>query len=75
MAGRKAEALEILNDLEASESQFFPGVYGALGQNEKALAQIEAVFERGALYLQCSYYDSLRDEPRFQEVIRRLNYP
>jgi TolB-like protein/thioredoxin-like negative regulator of GroEL len=76
MAGRKAEALEILNDLEASGKPFFSiHLYVALGQKDKALAQLEAVLERTSLPLRCSYYDSLRDEPRFQEMIQRLNLP
>ena len=76
MAGRKAEALEILNDLEASGKPVLSTqLYVALGQKDKALDQLKAVLERTSLPLRCSFFDSLRDEPRFQEMIRRLNLP
>lgn len=70
-----AEAQEILSELEATESQFFPNLYLALGQKDRALAQAEDAVESVALDLRCSWWDSLRDEPRFQDLVRRLNLP
>ena len=79
-AGRTAEAQEILRELEATEDRFFPELYVALGQKDKALAQYEAVFEHRAdawfFSLRCRpEYDSLQDDPRFQDLVRRMNFP
>ena len=78
-AGRTAEAQAILRELEATEYGFFPELYVALGQKDKALAQYEAAFEkrdRRLLLLQCRpEYDGLQDEPRFQELLRRIDFP
>ena len=78
-AGRTTEAQEILRELEATEQGFFPELYVALGQKDKALTQYEAAFEKrddGLLLLRCRLeYDSLRDEPRFQDLLRQMNFP
>lgn len=74
-AGRTTEALEILRELEAAEHPFFAGLYVALGQKDKALAQLEEAVERQIPHLRCSWWDSLRDEPRFQDLVQRMNLP
>lgn len=78
-SGRTAEAQAILRELEATEHGFFPDLYVALGQQDKALAQYEAAFEkrnRWLLVLRCTpEYDRLRDDPRFQELLRRIDFP
>ena len=52
----------------------------ALGEKDKALAQYEAAYERREgnrlLYLRCRLeYDSLEDDPRIQDLVRRINFP
>ena len=81
-AGRTAEAQAILRELEATEHGFLPGLpelYVALGQKDKARAQFEAAFEkrdRRVLILRCMpAYDRLRDDPRFQALLRRIDFP
>jgi hypothetical protein len=53
--------------------------YTALGDNDEAIRLIEAAFhERTSLmvYLKTdSQLDGLRSEPRFRELMRRMNYP
>ncbi len=54
--------------------------YEALsGNKQKALTLLEQAVEEGdpyiVLYLRFPTFDSLRDEPRYKAVYRRLNYP
>lgn len=77
-AGMTAEARDILHELEATEPQYFPKLYLALNQKDEALSQLENAVEKGRasdLNLRCSWWNSLREEPRFQEVVRQLNLP
>jgi hypothetical protein len=48
------------------------------GNSEKALECIEMAYELrdpNLPYLHFPIYDSLRDEPRFQEIARKMNLP
>jgi len=78
-AGRLEEAREMLHDLEASGFDWFPELYMALGQEDKAMAQIEAAFEvrRDILLgLRCSSeYESFMENPRFREIVEAIGFP
>ncbi|MGH9778888.1 MAG: tetratricopeptide repeat protein, partial [Candidatus Acidiferrales bacterium] len=85
-AGRKAEAESLLRRLQELSTQRYidPGaiatVYIGLGQNEEALTWLERAYEqRGSyliLYLKVDpVYDPLRGDPRFQDLLRRMNFP
>lgn len=54
-------------------------VYAALEDNEKTLHALEQGFEeREPLMFALKVYprwDGLRDDPRFQELVRRMNFP
>jgi hypothetical protein len=54
-------------------------IYAGLGEMDKALAWLERAFaERSTwmLYLKVDpWLDSLRSEPRFQDLLRRMNFP
>ncbi len=53
--------------------------YAGLGDKEKSLAELEKALAAGYrdfAYLDSSpYFDSLRSDPRFQDLLRRMNFP
>ena len=85
LAGRRDEALGILSELEArSEVGYVPAdriavIHIGLGDTARALDYLEQALEERAgfiVYLKIdSVFDSLRSEPRFQALIRRMNFP
>jgi serine/threonine protein kinase/tetratricopeptide (TPR) repeat protein len=85
VAGRKDEALKILNiRLERSKHEFvWPAtiafIYIGLGDKEEALRWLEITFEEREAWMDLlkvePIYDSLRSDPRFQTLIKRMNYP
>jgi TolB-like protein len=66
-------SVRYVNPLEVAEA------YIIAGENSLALDWLERGFEEhdpGMPYLSASpHYDRLRDEPRFQDVLRRMNLP
>ncbi|HEV2247059.1 MAG TPA: tetratricopeptide repeat protein [Terriglobia bacterium] len=85
LAGKRREALEILKQLsEMSKHRPVPALdrallYISLGDKQQALAWIEKAYEQhdGKMLLLRAdpHYDSLRSDPRFQDLLRRMNYP
>jgi TolB-like protein/DNA-binding winged helix-turn-helix (wHTH) protein/Flp pilus assembly protein TadD len=85
IADRKREALKVLNQLRVlSEERYISSVDMALvqvglGENEKALNLLEKAYEEGAYRLTWLKVDPrfgpLRDDPRFQSLLRRMNFP
>ncbi len=83
MAGHEARARAILAELEVlAERQYVPTyhlahVHVGLGEREAALDCLERAFEErsGAIYgIKGSFlFASLRDHPRFQALLRRMN--
>ncbi len=84
-AGRTAEAEEILNDLversakEYVEPSGVAQIYAALGRKEEAFRWLAKAFEEHAHSLTFVHedadFDSLRSDPRFQDLFRRMRYP
>jgi TolB-like protein/DNA-binding winged helix-turn-helix (wHTH) protein len=79
--GKKTEAQKILRDLEHKETSASPytmaTVYALLGENDKALEFLEKACSGKSLditlFLQTDFaIDSLRSDPRFQSLLRRL---
>jgi TolB-like protein/DNA-binding winged helix-turn-helix (wHTH) protein/Tfp pilus assembly protein PilF len=79
--GKKAEAQKILRDLEHRETSASPytmaTVYALLGENDKALEFLEKACSGKSLditlFLQTDFaLDSLRSDPRFQSLLRRI---
>jgi TolB-like protein/Tfp pilus assembly protein PilF len=84
LAGRRAEAEELLHELlERPKIELsYPGdvalVYTALGDKDEAFAWLDKAYD--AYYpmlfqLQAPMWDPLRSDPRFTELLRRLNLP
>ena len=62
---------------DASGLYLYATRYAYLGQKEKALESLEKAFE-GKAFLSAfikadTVFDSLRDEPRYQEILRKMN--
>ena len=85
VAGRRAEALEIVEKLkERSKKHYVPPatvsiVFSGLGEKDEALTWLEkANEERDPWVAQLKVqpmFDSLRPDPRFQDLLRRVGLP
>ena len=85
MTGRRAEAVTILNELKKrAEKEYVPAtalahIHLGLGEKEQALESLEQAYEDRVVFLvwlkEFWFYDPLRDDPRFQDLLRRLNFP
>jgi serine/threonine-protein kinase len=84
-AGRRAEALKIVAELEKISKQRYVSpfdralVHAGLDERDQALAWLEKAYEvRDAaisLNKRSPWFDRLRTDPRFQEMLRRTNFP
>ncbi len=84
-AGRPVEAGQILDDLTRQANQkyvapyFFAGIHVGLGENDRALEYLEKAYEEHSnwlIYLHIDpSMDDLRDDPRFQDLVRRVGLP
>ena len=82
-AGRTAEAQTQLEELiKRSETRYVPSyalaaLYNGLGENEKALDHLEKAFtDRDSLMVFLKVepkWDNLRSEPRFVELMKKMN--
>ncbi|MBI3401839.1 MAG: protein kinase [Acidobacteria bacterium] len=85
LAGRKADALEIIDQLKAgvaTRDQFsysIAMVETALGNHDQAIAWLNRAFEARSSPLWLVNvelkFDPLRDDPRFKDLLRRMNFP
>jgi TolB-like protein/Flp pilus assembly protein TadD len=83
-SGRTEEARKLLRELKREQA---PGhvsiaiakVHAGLGENDLAFASLEEAIEEGnpsVVWLNFQFgFDPLRSDPRFAEVLRRINYP
>lgn len=82
-AGHKDQATKILNELlQLATRQYMPPVeiaatYTALGRNEEAFSWLNKAYDQRAaalVYLRVNRdYDSIRPDPRFQDLLRRMH--
>ena len=83
LTGRRNEAAAILGKLKTTEKYVSPTelsiLYAALGDKEKAFASLEKAYtERDFQLTDLKVepgYDPLRDDPRFQDLMRRVGFP
>ena len=85
LEGRKREAEELIDELkEAARHRyvsgfFFAEAYVGIGQKDQAVAWLERAFEDHDQWMVFvnSYpgLDRLRSEPRFDALLRRMNFP
>ena len=83
MSGRPQEAEKILDELEQQvragkrvRPTSFAIIYAALNDRDKAFEWLEKAYEEryeGVLYLKYQpYYDNLRSDPRYLDLLRRI---
>ena len=82
--GKRAEALQIINELEEmsgaslSEAHWIAKIYADLNERELALAWLERGLATGAIgsfYMDEPVWDPLRSDPRFTDLLRRMEIP
>ena len=81
VAARRAEAEKVLDQLnELSKQKYVPAwpraiIYGGLGQKDKAFEWLEKAYEERSIYSIKAdpAYDPLRSDPRFADLLRRMN--
>lgn len=82
-SGRRREAQAVLDELKTTKKYVSPTelaiLYVGLGDKEAAIASLERAYAAHDLQLQYlkvdPHYDSLRPEPRFQDLLRRVGLP
>ena len=83
VSGNGGEAEEILDRLESEGASVSPAilamVYGALGDTDRAFDRLEQAYQQKDWMLTFinshPWFDPLRDDPRFQDIVRRMNFP
>ena len=81
--GEREKAQAILKQLQTTKEYVSPGelavLYGALGDKDAAFASLEKAYSEHDLQLQFlkvdPSYDRLRDDPRYQDLMRRVGLP
>ena len=85
LEGRKRQAEELIDELKETARDryvsgfFFAEAYLGLGQKDRAVTWLERTYEEHDQYMVFanSYLglDPLRSEPRFEALMRRMNFP
>jgi DNA invertase Pin-like site-specific DNA recombinase len=85
VAGRRAEALKVLDELTARSRQrhvpayYIALIYAALGEKDNAFAWLDRAYTQRSWYLTSlkvdPKVDSLRSDPRFADLVRRVGLP
>lgn len=82
--GKRAEALEILKELEAmsgpslDQAYFITKIYATLNDKEQALSWLERSVATGFLGIFSKddpVWDPIRRDPRFADLVRRMGLP
>ena len=84
-AGRREEAIQILDDLTKQTKQkyvapyFFAGIHIGLGEDDRAIEYLEKSYKEHShwlIYLHIDpSMDALRSNPRFLDLLRRVGLP
>jgi len=83
-AGQLDEAHKILEELKRQPKQeniadhLVPALHATLGEKDEAFAILERAYEKHnvwLVYLSTPSFDSLRDDPRFADLCRRIGLP
>jgi TolB-like protein/Flp pilus assembly protein TadD len=84
-AGKRTEALKVLSSLKELSRQRYVSpyqmayIYAALGDFNQAFAWLERAYQEGSpglVFLKVDpRVDRLRPDPRFQDLLRRVNFP
>lgn len=78
--GKGSDALEVIKELEALSgtglSHYIAKIYAVLNDKERAIVSLErglATGAIGAFYRDEWVWDTIRDDPRFEDLIRRMH--
>jgi len=84
-AGERKEAIQLLDALTELAKEkyvapyFLAGIYVGLGKNDRAIEYLEIAYEEHSHWLTYLHMDpsmdALRDNPRFQDLLRRVGLP
>ncbi len=85
LSGKKAEAQKVIDELkELSNRTYVPPynfaiIYAGLGNKDEAFVWLNRAYDERSYYLAWfkvnSHMDSLRDDPRFHDLVRRVGFP
>jgi serine/threonine protein kinase/tetratricopeptide (TPR) repeat protein len=85
LAGKREQAIKILNDLKKKRSQGYvrprmiASLYAALSEKNQAIEWLEKSYEERDDWIVWTTtnpeFDSLRSDPRFQDLMRRIGLP
>lgn len=85
LAGKRAPALRTMEELNQLSKRTYVSsydvatVYVALGEKERALAELERAYDEHSerlIWLRVDWrFDDLHPDPRFQDLLRRMNFP
>jgi TolB-like protein/Tfp pilus assembly protein PilF len=85
MSGRKDEARKVLEELKERSKQeyimpiYFAWIYLGLGEKDQTFEWLEKAYEERSGFLNWlkvgPYYDSLRSDPRFTEMLKKVGLP
>ena len=85
LAGRRGEALKLIDELKARARQhhitgfLFAQAYTGLGEKDEAMAWLDRAYEEHDQDMvdikAYPGWDTLHSEPRFQALVRRINFP
>jgi TolB-like protein/DNA-binding winged helix-turn-helix (wHTH) protein/Flp pilus assembly protein TadD len=85
VTGKKSEARALLDELKQDSAQeYVPGtsvalIYAGLGEKDQAFAWLDKGYEERAFQMQWlkiePRWDSLRSDPRFQDLLQRMGFP
>jgi tetratricopeptide (TPR) repeat protein len=85
LSGQAAKARQVLDQLNQKSQKInvtpynVASIYSALGDKRSALAQLERAYQERSFYLVWlsvdPQLDSLRAEPAFQDLLRRVGFP
>ncbi len=83
VAGRRDEAIKVLHQLEQPSKQTYVSslwivwIYTCLGEIDQAFQWLDKAYKERASMLVCTptfpWLDPLRDDPRFHDLLRRMN--
>jgi len=85
VTGRKSDARAVLGELkQTSGKEYLPAtsialIYAGLGEKDQAFAWLDKGYEERAFQLQWikidPRWDSLRSDPRFEDLLHRIGLP